>query len=258
MQPFRRPTWSGQHWATTRNQFVSCARDNKLDRNRSSEALTPDPVMCTLVSSKTSDGLQTRLRRMQRRNKRPTPALPWGRPARRGVRVGTAGARRRRARLEGNGVYIAMNLILAARGRAAAAGGAMFKTFARFLMPPDMPSPLLWGDEGYRARALRRWSLGSQANPRPLPARLPVRTVVAADRQPWTRLTGERADQGFADRALPPRDRRSRFSRRRGRGFVRSQSASHRSRVRTRRCARAEFRSCHTRVVSHSRFPGRS
>jgi SAM-dependent methyltransferase len=25
--------------------------------------------------------------------------------------------------------------------------GAMFKTFARFLMPPDMPSPLLWGDE---------------------------------------------------------------------------------------------------------------
>jgi len=26
--------------------------------------------------------------------------------------------------------------------------GAMFKTFARFLMPPDMPSPLLWGDEG--------------------------------------------------------------------------------------------------------------
>jgi hypothetical protein len=23
----------------------------------------------------------------------------------------------------------------------------MFKTFARFLMPPDMPSPLLWGDE---------------------------------------------------------------------------------------------------------------
>jgi SAM-dependent methyltransferase len=25
--------------------------------------------------------------------------------------------------------------------------GAMFKTFARFLMPSDMPSPLLWGDE---------------------------------------------------------------------------------------------------------------
>jgi SAM-dependent methyltransferase len=25
--------------------------------------------------------------------------------------------------------------------------GAMLKTFARFLMPPDMPSPLLWGDE---------------------------------------------------------------------------------------------------------------
>jgi SAM-dependent methyltransferase len=25
--------------------------------------------------------------------------------------------------------------------------GAMFKTFARFLMPPDMPSPVLWGDE---------------------------------------------------------------------------------------------------------------
>jgi SAM-dependent methyltransferase len=25
--------------------------------------------------------------------------------------------------------------------------GAMFKAFARFLMPPDMPSPLLWGDE---------------------------------------------------------------------------------------------------------------
>jgi SAM-dependent methyltransferase len=25
--------------------------------------------------------------------------------------------------------------------------GTMFKTFARFLMPPDMPSPLLWGDE---------------------------------------------------------------------------------------------------------------
>jgi len=25
--------------------------------------------------------------------------------------------------------------------------GAMFQTFARFLMPPDMPSPLLWGDE---------------------------------------------------------------------------------------------------------------
>ena len=25
--------------------------------------------------------------------------------------------------------------------------GAMFKTFARFLMPPDMPSPLLWGAE---------------------------------------------------------------------------------------------------------------
>jgi len=25
--------------------------------------------------------------------------------------------------------------------------GAMFKTFAQFLMPPDMPSPLLWGDE---------------------------------------------------------------------------------------------------------------
>jgi SAM-dependent methyltransferase len=25
--------------------------------------------------------------------------------------------------------------------------GAMFKTFARFLMPPDVPSPLLWGDE---------------------------------------------------------------------------------------------------------------
>ena len=25
--------------------------------------------------------------------------------------------------------------------------GAMFKTFARFLMPADMPSPLLWGDE---------------------------------------------------------------------------------------------------------------
>jgi SAM-dependent methyltransferase len=25
--------------------------------------------------------------------------------------------------------------------------GAMFKTFARFLMPPVMPSPLLWGDE---------------------------------------------------------------------------------------------------------------
>ena len=25
--------------------------------------------------------------------------------------------------------------------------GAMFRTFARFLMPPDMPSPLLWGDE---------------------------------------------------------------------------------------------------------------
>ena len=25
--------------------------------------------------------------------------------------------------------------------------GAMFKTFSRFLMPPDMPSPLLWGDE---------------------------------------------------------------------------------------------------------------
>jgi hypothetical protein len=23
----------------------------------------------------------------------------------------------------------------------------MFKTFARFLMPPDMPSPVLWGDE---------------------------------------------------------------------------------------------------------------
>ena len=23
----------------------------------------------------------------------------------------------------------------------------MFKSFARFLMPPDMPSPLLWGDE---------------------------------------------------------------------------------------------------------------
>lgn len=26
--------------------------------------------------------------------------------------------------------------------------GAMLRTFARFLMPPDMPSPLLWGDEG--------------------------------------------------------------------------------------------------------------
>lgn len=26
--------------------------------------------------------------------------------------------------------------------------GSMFKTFARFLMPPDMPSPVLWGDEG--------------------------------------------------------------------------------------------------------------
>jgi SAM-dependent methyltransferase len=25
--------------------------------------------------------------------------------------------------------------------------GTMFKTIARFLMPPDMPSPLLWGDE---------------------------------------------------------------------------------------------------------------
>ena len=25
--------------------------------------------------------------------------------------------------------------------------GTMFKTFTRFLMPPDMPSPLLWGDE---------------------------------------------------------------------------------------------------------------
>jgi hypothetical protein len=25
--------------------------------------------------------------------------------------------------------------------------GAMFKTFARFLMPADMPSPVLWGDE---------------------------------------------------------------------------------------------------------------
>jgi SAM-dependent methyltransferase len=25
--------------------------------------------------------------------------------------------------------------------------GAMFKTFARFLMPPDIPSPLLWGEE---------------------------------------------------------------------------------------------------------------
>jgi SAM-dependent methyltransferase len=25
--------------------------------------------------------------------------------------------------------------------------GTMFRTFARFLMPPDMPSPLLWGDE---------------------------------------------------------------------------------------------------------------
>ena len=25
--------------------------------------------------------------------------------------------------------------------------GAMLKTFARFLMPPNMPSPLLWGDE---------------------------------------------------------------------------------------------------------------
>ena len=26
--------------------------------------------------------------------------------------------------------------------------GTMLKTFARFVMPPDMPSPLLWGDEG--------------------------------------------------------------------------------------------------------------
>ena len=113
-------------------------------------------------------------------------------------------------RLKVTGVDIATNLILAARGRAAAAGletrfdegdaeelpypdasfdavtslygamfaprparvaaellrvcrpggivamgnwtkegfvGKMFKTFARFLMPPDMPSPLLWGDE---------------------------------------------------------------------------------------------------------------
>src|SRR5262249_8735077 len=25
--------------------------------------------------------------------------------------------------------------------------GAMFKTFPRFLMPPDMPAPVLWGDE---------------------------------------------------------------------------------------------------------------
>src|SRR6478736_2453783 len=25
--------------------------------------------------------------------------------------------------------------------------GAMFKTFARFLMTPNMPSPVLWGDE---------------------------------------------------------------------------------------------------------------
>ena len=26
--------------------------------------------------------------------------------------------------------------------------GTMFKTFARFIAPPGMPSPVLWGDEG--------------------------------------------------------------------------------------------------------------
>ena len=54
--------------------------------------------------------------------------------------------------------------------------GAMFKTFARFLMPPDMPSPLLWGDEGVVRERFGAGVSDSQAHPRPLSVRLPVRT----------------------------------------------------------------------------------
>jgi hypothetical protein len=36
--------------------------------------------------------------------------------------------------------------------------GQMFKTFARFIAPPDMPAPVLWGEREHRARASRRRS----------------------------------------------------------------------------------------------------
>ena len=54
--------------------------------------------------------------------------------------------------------------------------GAMFKTFARFLMPPNMPSPVLWGDEAVVRERFGAGVLGSQAHARSLSVRVPVRT----------------------------------------------------------------------------------
>ena len=79
--------------------------------------------------------------------------------------------------------------------------GTMFKTSARFIAPPGMPAPVLWGDE--RVVAVRCGAVASALDPRQLPFDYPFGSanVVELFRQNHGPTTREFASLGEADQA---------------------------------------------------------